>query len=211
MGEGVGGAGESGVRVGAPGRGEAGESGVRVVVLVGPPGAGKTRVGSLLAERLGWGFVDTDEMVAERAGMSVADVFATAGEAQFRVWEREAVRDAIVGVGLNRGGGARVVAVGGGAPMDPESRALLAEPVVVFLDVSDAEGVRRVGLSGVRPLLVGSPRARWRALMAERRPVYAGVADAIVQTDRLTPGEVAARIAKLAEDMGDGKGLFGGG
>jgi shikimate kinase len=153
-----------------------------------------------LARVLGWPFVDTDAVVAERAGMSISDIFLTLGEAQFRAWEREAVSDAI-------GGGApRVVAVGGGAPMDSHSADLLSEQFTVFLDVSEGVGVRRVGLSGARPLLAASPRARWRELMAERRPVYLWVARHVVHVDTLTPKATATQIARLLGNTAKGKG-----
>jgi shikimate kinase len=165
-----------------------------VIVLIGPPGAGKTRIGQTLGARLGWPFVDTDHMVAARAGMEIAEIFAVHGEPAFRMWEREAVRNSI-------GGGApRVVALGGGAPMDPATASLLAGQFTVFLDVSDAVGVRRVGLSGARPLLAASPRARWRELMAQRRPTYTRLATSVVATDTEGPAGIAERIAKLWAD-----------
>jgi shikimate kinase len=147
-----------------------------------------------------WPFVDTDQMVADRAGMSVSDIFLTLGEPQFRAWEQEAVSDAI-------GAGApRVVAVGGGAPMASRSASLLSEQFTVFLDVSERVGARRVGLSGARPLLTESPRARWRELMEQRRPVYTWVARHVVATDGLTPRETAHRIARLLGNTAEGKG-----
>jgi shikimate kinase len=163
-----------------------------VIVLIGPPGAGKTTVGQALATLTGLPFVDTDQMVEEAAGTSVAQIFITQGEDAFRAMEREAVAQA-----LSRGIG--IVGLGGGAPMDPATRDLLKGHEVVFLDVSDAVAVRRVGLDASRPLLVGSPRAQWRALMAERRPIYTQAATLTLVNDAAPPADIAADVVRLLE------------
>jgi shikimate kinase len=173
-----------------------------VIVLIGPPGSGKTTVGAALAERLGWPLVDTDSLVEATTGRSVPDIFVGEGEAAFRTYERAAVRLAL-GVDPDEGGrlgtapdaAGRVVALGGGAAMDEATQKLLDPARTVFLDVSDAEGVRRVGLSGPRPLLAVSPRAQWRAQMAVRRPVYERLASLHLLTDGRAPSELAAAIA----------------
>lgn len=159
-----------------------------VVVLVGPPGAGKTTIGLLLAERFGVGFRDTDADIEETAGKPIPDIFVDDGEPHFRALEHEAVAAALTGH-------AGVLALGGGAVMDPRTRKLLAAHPVVFLDVELADAVRRVGLDAPRPLLVGNPRARWRELMAQRRPQYEEVATVVVATAGRTPQEVADDLA----------------
>nr|MCU0266047.1 AAA family ATPase [Actinomycetes bacterium] len=123
-----------------------------VVVVVGPPGAGKTTVGRLVAERLGVAFRDTDTDVEAAAGASVADVFVTEGEAGFRALERTAVAAALA----DHDG---VLALGGGAVLDPGTRDRLVGRTVVFLDVGVADAARRVGFNRDRPLLLGNPRA----------------------------------------------------
>lgn len=163
-----------------------------VVVLVGPPGAGKSTVGELLARVYGVGFRDTDADVEAAAGRSVADVFLEDGEETFRALERAAV---IAGLAEHDG----VLALGGGAVLDPATQADLAAHTVVFLDVSLAEAAPRVGLSGARPLLVGNPRARWQALMAQRRPIYERVATVRVGTDGIAPDEVVQRVLDALE------------
>ena len=163
-----------------------------VVVLVGPPGAGKSTVGELLARVYGVGFRDTDADVEAAAGRSVADVFLEEGEETFRALERAAV---VAGLAEHDG----VLALGGGAVLDPATQADLAAHTVVFLDVSLAEAAPRVGLSGARPLLVGNPRARWQALMAQRRPIYERVATVRVGTDGIAPDEVAQRVLDALE------------
>lgn len=159
------------------------------VVLVGPPGSGKTVTGRALAELLGLPFDDTDERVVRTAGRSISEIFVDDGEAAFRALERDAVAEALAeSVG--------VVALGGGAPMQEPVRELLAGHRVVFLDVGIADAARRVGFDGSRPLLAVNPRASWIALMKVRRPVYEGLATVRVDTAGRTPQDVAAEAAQ---------------
>jgi shikimate kinase len=163
-----------------------------VVVLVGPPGSGKSTVGAVLAARLGVGYRDTDADVVAEAGKPVADVFVDEGEARFRELEATAVRTAL---GEHPG----VLALGGGAVLRAETRALLAGRAVAFLEVGQHDAIKRVGLDAPRPLLIGNPRARWRELMEQRRPLYTEVARAVVTTDGLTPDQVADAVLEALE------------
>jgi len=165
-----------------------------VLVLVGPPGAGKTTVGRLLARRLGVSFRDTDADVEAAAGQSVSDIFIGSGEPRFRALERAAVKAALA---EHTG----VLAVGGGAVLDEGTRAELRPYPVVFLDVGLADAAKRVGLNRDRPLLLGNVRGQWLELMAARRPWYEAVADVVVPTDGLDPGAVVdAIVAALSAD-----------
>lgn len=157
------------------------------VVLVGPPGAGKTTVGAVLARRLGVALRDTDADVEAAAGKTIPEIFVDDGEAHFRALEREAVRAALTG---HEG----VVSLGGGAVMDAGTRELLAGLPVVFLDVALADAVKRVGLDAPRPLLAVNPRKQWRTLMEQRRPLYAEVARAVVTTEGRDPEETAQAV-----------------
>jgi shikimate kinase len=159
-----------------------------IVVLVGPPGSGKTTVGSLLAERLGVGFRDTDRDIEAQAGKGIPEIFVDDGEERFRRLERDAVATAL----RDHDG---VLAVGGGAVSSDETRSLLASEQVVFLDVGLAQASSRVGLGMSRPLLLGNVRAQLKRLLDQRRPLYQQVADSLVETDDLDPAQVTELIA----------------
>ena len=163
-----------------------------VLVIVGPPGAGKTTVGELLADRLGVPFGDTDAEIAARAGKPVTEIFIDDGEERFRALERAAVTAALE----NFDG---VLAVGGGAVMAEETRKRLAGHTVVYLSVEVADAIKRVGLGTGRPMLAMNPRATLRHLLDERRPLYEEVASVVVHTDDRTADDVtAAVLAALA-------------
>jgi shikimate kinase len=158
-----------------------------VVVLVGPPGSGKSTIAALLAERLKATHRDTDTDIEAGSGKPISDIFVDEGEPHFRGLERAAIVAALKADG-------EVVSLGGGAIMDAATRADLAGHTVVFLDVSLGEASKRVGLSVARPLLLGNVRTQLRNLMEARRPLYAEVAKLTVSTDNKTPDQIAAEI-----------------
>ncbi|WP_026316887.1 shikimate kinase [Actinokineospora enzanensis] len=159
-----------------------------VAVVVGPPGAGKTTVGEALAAALGVGFRDTDADIVAAAGKPISDIFTEDGEPAFRVLEAEAVGTALV----EHDG---VLALGGGAIMNADTRASLSGHTVVFLNVGLGEGVRRTGLSTARPLLAGvNPRSTFKQLLDARLPLYREVATVEVDTDTAAPEEIVARL-----------------
>jgi len=157
-------------------------------VVLGPPGAGKTTIGQLLAERLDLPFRDVDEDIVVSAGKPISDIFTSDGEPAFRAMEEQAVAD-----GLKTHDG--VLALGGGAILSAATRELLAGHTVVFLNVGMAEGVKRTGLSSARPLLTGiNPRATFKALLDARLPLYREVATIEVVTDHLEPEQVVDAV-----------------
>jgi len=159
------------------------------VVLVGVPGAGKTTVGRALAARLGVPFRDTDTDVETTTGRTIADIFVESGEPEFRRLEARAVTAAL----LAHDG---VLALGGGAVLDPRTRSALAGRAVVWLRVGLAAASQRAGLSGARPVLLGNVRAQMKALMDAREPLYTEVATLVVDTDQLDPEQVVAAIVE---------------
>ncbi|MGA5362125.1 shikimate kinase [Streptomyces purpurascens] len=146
-------------------------------------GVGKSTVGQLLAERLGAGYRDTDDDIVAAQGRTIAEIFVEEGEAAFRAIEKQAVREALAG---HDG----VLALGGGAVLDHDTRELLAGQRVVYLSMDVEEAVKRTGLNAARPLLAINPRKQWRELMEARRNLYEEVATAVVATDGRTPEEV---------------------
>jgi shikimate kinase len=167
----------------------------RHLVLVGLMGAGKTTVGQRCAELLDRAFLDTDQLIEANTRMGVADVFAEHGEQQFRTLERDAVADA------SASPDPLVIAVGGGAVVDPENRRRLREHgVVVWLQASPAELGARVDRNGEaeRPLLGGhAPATTTLArLSAQREPAYEAAAHLQVDTEGRTVDEVAATVVE---------------
>ncbi len=146
----------------------------RHVVLVGLSGTGKSSVGKRIAARLGWAFADTDALIEQRTGRSVRDIFAVDGEDAFREIEAGVMADVLAADDRT------VVAAGGGAVVTEATRKLLREPdvFVVWLDAEPAFLASRLSEKPHRPLLDGDPVAALTRLAAQRRDLYAEVADA---------------------------------
>ncbi|MCU1590210.1 MAG: shikimate kinase [Frankiales bacterium] len=156
-------------------------------MLVGPPGAGKTTVGRLVAARLGLPFRDTDDDIVTATGKTIPELFFDDGEEAFRALESDAVRRAL-------GEHAGVLSLGGGAVLDPGTRALLLGHRVVFLAVGLAAATKRVGMSAARPVLALNPRAQLQLLLEARLPLYREVASLEVATDGKPPEQIVEEI-----------------
>ena len=164
-----------------------------VAVLVGAPGAGKSTVGRRVADRFHLPFTDTDHLIEEQVGSSVADIFVSEGEAEFRKREIAAVDQAIrecLGI----------VSLGGGAVTQAATRELLAGRRVVWLRVSAAEAARRVGMSGARPLLMGNVRGTLQKLLVEREKWYEEVSTDVVETSDRSLKDIVDEVVGILEN-----------
>lgn len=163
------------------------------LVVVGPPGSGKSTVGRLVAQRLDVMFADVDEIIEQREGRPIAHIFVEDGEAAFREMERAVCAELLEATGLPV---PAVVALGGGSVLDPDTEADLDGHVVVFLDVAIADAAKRIGFAQSRPLLSVNPRAAWTQLMSVRRPVYERVATYTVDTAGRSVQDVVTAVVE---------------
>lgn len=167
------------------------------LVLIGFSGVGKSTVGQMVAARLGWAFFDTDDEIERAAGRRIFQIFDQDGEPGFRRWEAQAVAKAVEEDD-------RVIAVGGGAVVDPANRrALKSGGLVVLLEGAVEtllERLRADVADEPRPMLESAdPRGRMAALKKARKPIYLEMADLVVSTDGLSPEEVADRVVAATE------------
>lgn len=161
-------------------------------VIIGPPGSGKTTIGTALADRLGVPLRDTDADIERAAGKPIGEIFIDDGEERFRELERAAVAAALA---EHEG----VVALGGGAVLAARTQELLAGHTVVYLRVGLSEAIKRVGLASARPLLVLNPRSQMRKLLEERLPIYERLGTVRVDTDGRDPADIVEDVAKALE------------
>jgi shikimate kinase len=161
------------------------------VILIGPPGSGKTTIGKLLAKKMNLRHIDTDQEIESQTGRKIADIFLEDGESGFRNIERE-----IVLATLQQD--PAVISLGGGSVLDSEvSEKLKAESLVVYLEVSISNAAPRVGFNTDRPLLVTNPRQQWLQLFAQRKELYEMLGKYRVSTDNKKPKSVAEEIVGL--------------
>ena len=161
------------------------------IVLIGAPGSGKSTVGAALSKKLALDFVDTDQLIEDREGKAITDIFVVDGELYFRAVELETLKQVLTMDNL-------VVSLGGGAPISEQAQHDLhaSDSTVVFLDVSLATAAPRVGFNRDRPLLLGNPRAQWQALSDKRRPIYEALADVSIKVDDMSVAEIISEIEK---------------
>ena len=172
--------------------------GRRSVVLVGMMGAGKSSIGRRLAQRLGVTFVDADAEIEAAAGMTIAEIFATYGEPYFRSGEQRVIARLLES-------GPKVLATGGGAFMNPETRAGIRQKgVSVWLKADFEVLMKRVKRRSTadRPMLQGDPAQRIRHLMDERYPIYAQADMTVMSREVAHETIVNEIIAELAARLG---------
>ena len=155
------------------------------VILIGPMGSGKTTIGSLLAEKLGLSFRDTDHLIEEQEGKTVSQIFLDQGEDAFRAIEKRVLREELLTDGT-------VLSLGGGAPISIDAQSALRAIAshIIFLDISLSTVAPRIGFNRDRPLLLNNPRGQWQTLMEARRPIYEAIADATISVDDKSEEEI---------------------
>lgn len=163
------------------------------IILIGPPGAGKSSIGHSLAKKMQVKFADTDALIETRLDKKISDIFIDLGEPVFRSEEL-----LVLGEVLQSDNG--VISLGGGAPISPQAQELLRSSgaTIIFLDISLGKAAARVGFNRDRPLLLGNPRAQWNELMSSRRPIYESLATAVIPVDDRSVNEICADILAVA-------------
>ena len=164
------------------------------IILIGPPGSGKSTIGKAISRKLSVPFADTDDLIEAQTEMSISHIFIDKGEPWFRDLEKEILR-----VQLSKLNG--VLSLGGGAPLSDFAQGLLQQidAAVIYLDVSLATAAPRVGFNRDRPLLMNNPRAAWQELMDKRRPIYEALATLIVKVDERAPKDIVDEIVRLTQ------------
>jgi shikimate kinase len=158
-------------------------------------GSGKTTIGSLLAQRLGLNFRDTDHLIEEQEGKTVSQIFLDQGEDAFRVIEKRVLREELLTDGT-------VLSLGGGAPIsiDAQSALRAISSRIIFLDISLSTVAPRIGFNRDRPLLLNNPRGQWQTLMEARRPIYEAIADATINVDDKSEEEIVTIALSSLEE-----------
>lgn len=159
------------------------------IILIGPPGAGKTSIGRSLARALHLTFTDTDTLIEADQGKPISQIFIEDGEPVFRQIEERICLDAL----LKEGG---VLSLGGGAVLTESVHDSIRKcgAEVIFLDVSLKVAAPRIGFNRDRPLLLNNPRAQWQNLMEARRPIYEGLATLIFDVEDRTVNQIVKEL-----------------
>jgi len=165
------------------------------VILIGPMGSGKTTIGSLLAQKLGISFRDTDQLIEEQEAKTVSQIFLDQGEDAFRAIEKRVLREELLTDGT-------VLSLGGGAPISIDAQSALRAIAshIIFLDISLSTVAPRIGFNRDRPLLLNNPRGQWQTLMEARRPIYEAIADATINVDDKSEEEIVTIALSSLEE-----------
>lgn len=167
---------------------------MKSIVLIGPPGSGKSTVGRSLARRLNRKFIDTDSVIEEKSKRKISDIFVDEGEEFFRKLELDVLEETLLVPDS-------IISLGGGAPIKQEAQDLIvgSNVYVVFLDISLTAAAPRVGFNRDRPLLLGNPRAQWQSLNEIRRPIYEKLATMSIKVDDMSVDQIVGEIISAYE------------
>ncbi len=170
---------------------------MRQIILIGPPGSGKSSIGKELATALGLTFIDTDALIVEAEGRAISDIFVDSGEAHFREIEERTVGEALRLENV-------VISLGGGAVLSEGTQSLIKSASskgaeVIFFTISLTTAVERIGLNKERPMLLINPRQQWTALMQARFGIYEALATRTYSTDGADPKVLALEITSDME------------
>jgi shikimate kinase len=164
------------------------------IILIGPPGSGKSTIGRALSRKLKVSFTDTDDLIENRTGISISQIFIDKGEPWFRDLEREVLQAELAKIN-------GVLSLGGGAPLSENAQEMLrkVDAAVIYLNVSLATAAPRVGFNRDRPLLLNNPRGAWQEMMDKRRPIYESLATNVVKVDERAPKDIVDEIVRLTQ------------
>ena len=167
------------------------------IILIGFMGSGKSTMGKLIANKLGYSFVDTDQYIEKKEGRTISDIFTDDGEEYFRSLETDALKE------LLESEEKKVLALGGGTPLREENRRLLKEAgYVIFLKVNPNEAYHRLKDDTERPLLqVPNPKEKIEELLAFRNPVYEAAADYVLLEDNKTLDDVFYELSGIVRNI----------
>ena len=164
------------------------------IILIGPPGSGKSTIGRALSRKLNLSFTDTDDLIEKQTGISISQIFIDKGEPWFRDLEREVLQAELARIN-------GVLSLGGGAPLSENAQEMLrkVDAAVIYLNVSLATAAPRVGFNRDRPLLLNNPRGAWQEMMDKRRPIYESLATNVVKVDERAPKDIVDEIVRLTQ------------